>query len=219
MPDSGTLRIGQFSRVVGVPASVLRAWERRYGVPDPRRSPSGYRLYGNEDERRVRRMVEHIARGVAPSDSARLVRGSFDGEGDGDALAALTRAWEALDVTAAHRALDVLLAGPEPEAVALEVILPLLEDRTAEDPEQAEVAHRVLEARLLSRAADWHEGSGPLAVLACVPGDARPSALIALGLALHREGWRIAYLGAGAPTETVDKVAAALGAERVVHGP
>jgi DNA-binding transcriptional MerR regulator len=216
MPVSGSLRIGEFSRVVGVPVPVLRAWERRYGMPAPRRTPSGYRLYGRDDERRVRRMLEHIARGVAPSDAARLVDRAPNG--DGDALGVLARAWEELDIAAAHRALDELLAGSDPEAVAAEVILPLLEESTAGDPERAHIAHRVLETRLLALAATWHEGTGPLAVLACAPGDGRPCALIAHGLALHRQGWRIAYLGADITDETVAKVAAALGADRVVHG-
>jgi methanogenic corrinoid protein MtbC1 len=40
--------------------------------------------------------------------------------------------------------------------------------------------------------------------------------VIVLGLALHRRGWRIVYLGADAPAEAFDSVALALAPARVV---
>src|SRR6478672_3061991 len=43
--DSGQLRIGEFSRRVGVTPELLRAWESRYGLTRPVRSPGGFRLY------------------------------------------------------------------------------------------------------------------------------------------------------------------------------
>ena len=33
----------------GITAATLRAWERRYGVTDPSRTDSGYRVYGHDD--------------------------------------------------------------------------------------------------------------------------------------------------------------------------
>ncbi len=52
MADRISVRIGELSRRVGVSVEALRAWERRYGVLRPSRSPSGYRLYGRDDQRR-----------------------------------------------------------------------------------------------------------------------------------------------------------------------
>ena len=49
-----TMRIGELATKVGVSTHVLRAWESRYGLLRPVRSAGGYRLYGHEDERRVR---------------------------------------------------------------------------------------------------------------------------------------------------------------------
>src|SRR4051812_25926248 len=40
-PVPGSLRIGAFSRKVGVSAAVLRAWESRYGLFDPDRTSGG----------------------------------------------------------------------------------------------------------------------------------------------------------------------------------
>ena len=41
----GMFRIGELSRRTGVSADLLRAWERRYGLLRPVRSPGGLRLY------------------------------------------------------------------------------------------------------------------------------------------------------------------------------
>ena len=35
------IRIGELSRRAGIPTATLRAWERRYGVVRPKRTPSG----------------------------------------------------------------------------------------------------------------------------------------------------------------------------------
>ena len=36
-------------RETGIKADTLRAWERRYGLPVPERSPGGHRLYSQYD--------------------------------------------------------------------------------------------------------------------------------------------------------------------------
>ena len=42
-------RINAVSEMTGIPAATLRAWERRYGVPEPRRTESSYRVYSDAD--------------------------------------------------------------------------------------------------------------------------------------------------------------------------
>ena len=51
--ETGHLRIGELSRRSGVSNQLLRAWERRYGLLEPMRTEGGYRLYSDQDERRV----------------------------------------------------------------------------------------------------------------------------------------------------------------------
>jgi DNA-binding transcriptional MerR regulator len=68
---SAELRIGELSRRLGVSDHVLRAWERRYGLLRPMRSPGGFRLYSEDDERRVRRMQVHLSRGLSAAEAAR----------------------------------------------------------------------------------------------------------------------------------------------------
>ena len=65
------LRIGELSRRVGVSEHLLRAWESRYGLLSPVRSPGGYRLYSAGDEQRVRRMQFHLAQGLRAAEAAR----------------------------------------------------------------------------------------------------------------------------------------------------
>ena len=48
---------------MGESPTLLRAWERRYGLLHPVRSDGGFRLYGAEDERRVRAMQELLGSG------------------------------------------------------------------------------------------------------------------------------------------------------------
>src|SRR5947209_29595 len=68
-PES--LRIGEFARRVGVTAEVLRAWERRYGLLQPVRSPGGFRLYTSEDAERVARMRRSLDEGLSAAEAAR----------------------------------------------------------------------------------------------------------------------------------------------------
>ena len=68
---SGGHRIGEFSRRVGVNPEVLRAWERRYGLMKPVRSPGGFRLYSAEDADRVARMRQALDDGLSAAEAAR----------------------------------------------------------------------------------------------------------------------------------------------------
>ena len=68
-----TMRIGELAAKVGVSTHVLRAWESRYGLLRPVRSAGGYRLYGHEDERRVREVIALRDQGVSAVEAARRV--------------------------------------------------------------------------------------------------------------------------------------------------
>ncbi|NJM39683.1 MAG: MerR family transcriptional regulator [Anaerolineae bacterium] len=58
----------------GVEASTLRAWERRYGVPQPPRSDSGYRLYSARDTAIIRWLKQQIESGMNISQAVSMLR-------------------------------------------------------------------------------------------------------------------------------------------------
>lgn len=81
---------------------------------------------------------------------------------------------------------------------------------------QEPFASNMLRGRMLGLARGWDRGAGPRALLACPPGEQHDLSLIAFGLALREHGWRITYLGADTPIETIDETAAALRPDLIV---
>lgn len=61
----------------------------------------------------------------------------------------------------------------------------------------------MLRGRLRGLARGWGTGFGPLALLACAPGEQHDLGLLAFGLALRGRGWRIVYLGPDTPFESI----------------
>lgn len=66
-------RIRTVSEVTGVSSATLRAWERRYGVPAPSRTPSAYRLYSEDDVSLIMKMRDLVKGGMAPAEAARAL--------------------------------------------------------------------------------------------------------------------------------------------------
>lgn len=65
--DEGYLPIREVARSTGVNAVTLRAWERRYGLIVPYRTPKGHRLYSPSNVMRIQAILAWLARGVAVS--------------------------------------------------------------------------------------------------------------------------------------------------------
>ena len=51
----------------GLPADTLRAWERRYGLPTPQRTPGGHRLYSERDIHTIKWLMARQAEGLSIS--------------------------------------------------------------------------------------------------------------------------------------------------------
>src|SRR4051794_23095129 len=210
--DRGALRIGEFARRAGVSPELLRAWERRYGLLRPIRSEGGFRLYTRDDAERVGRMKSALADGLSAAEAARLAvlearpsESLLD-----DTRARLAAAVRRYDSAAAHAAMDEAFAAFSLETVLRELILPVLrsigEEWSSGDLEisQEHFATNLVRERLLALARSWGKGSGPLALLACAPGERHDVGLIAFGLVLHAHGWRIVFLGADTPVATLE---------------
>ncbi len=63
-PDLKRFPIRHVARVTGVLPVTLRAWERRYGLIKPGRTPKGHRLYSEMDIQLVHRIVRLIDQGI-----------------------------------------------------------------------------------------------------------------------------------------------------------
>ncbi|HEX4305181.1 MAG TPA: DICT sensory domain-containing protein [Solirubrobacterales bacterium] len=63
--EDATLSIGDVVGATGVGEATLRAWERRFGFPSPRREPSGHRRYSREEVERIRAVVRERDRGLS----------------------------------------------------------------------------------------------------------------------------------------------------------
>jgi DNA-binding transcriptional MerR regulator len=224
------IRIGALSRRVGVAPELLRAWEQRYGLLRPHRSPGGYRLYSRADEERIRAMLRHIASGISAAEAAGLALARPEVEQPDDASSpALERlgrdlrsALDRFDDPAGQMALDRLLGVFTLEAVLRDVVVPYLRElgerweRGHATIAQEHFASNLLRGRLLGLARGWGSGAGPRAVLACAPGELHDLALIAFGLVLGARGWRITYLGPDTPVATVQEARAEIEPARVV---
>jgi DNA-binding transcriptional MerR regulator len=68
----GYLTIGPFSQRVGISVDLLRAWERRYGLPRPTRTANGRRLYTDADLHLVTAMRRALGRGMPAAEAARV---------------------------------------------------------------------------------------------------------------------------------------------------
>jgi DNA-binding transcriptional MerR regulator len=210
-PDAGALRIGEFARRVDVSPELLRAWERRYGLLQPTRTEGGFRLYTTEDAARVERMKRALAEGLSAAQAARqaLVEERPAGGLLDDASLRLLRAAHDYDEATVHAVLDEALAAFGLVTVVRELILPVLREigdqweRGELEVGQEHFASHLIRERLLGVARLWGRGSGPLAILACAPGERHDIGLLGFGLVLRSYGWRILFLGADTPLETL----------------
>jgi len=63
--ENNFLSIGDVVRATGLTESTLRAWERRYGFPQPQREPSGHRRYAAAEVERILAVAAERERGTA----------------------------------------------------------------------------------------------------------------------------------------------------------
>ena len=81
--DPSFHRSGAVARMLRMPVATLRVWERRYGLTQPKLSPSGQRLYSADDVRRlalVKQLTDlgHAIGSLAPLDMPQLQRVASD---------------------------------------------------------------------------------------------------------------------------------------------
>ena len=224
------LRIGEFSRRVGVSADLLRAWERRYQLLEPVRTPTGLRLYTQTDATVVAAMRAALAEGVPAAEAARVARAVREEAAGGEGFllegvrARLRAALDDFEDGRAQAELDRLFGSFGIDTALSQVVLPYLRDLGERwacgeaTVGQEHFASQLIAGRLQSLARDWDVGGGPRALVACPPGELHTIGVMAFGLALRTRGWRITYLGADTPVGSLAHAADALRPAFVVLG-
>ena len=216
------LRIGALSGQTGVSFDVLRSWERRYALLKPARTPGGFRLYTTEDRRRVLMVKELIGAGASAAQAALQVLSLDTVEIPGaptlgtspadECRSALSAAFRSFSGASIEAAVDMILSRLDLDTAIATVFIPAL--RTLGDDwaegrvtiGQEHLAVNALRGRLLGLARGWDRGFGPRVLLACPPGEYHDISLVLFGLALRHRGWRVTFLGADTPLETILEV-------------
>lgn len=217
------MAIGSLALRTGVPVDTLRAWERRYGVLRPTRTPGGQRRYGVEDVERVLWLAARVSEGQRISDAVTAL-GALEHQHDPrlpahgltDALALrLAAAARQGDGPRVEMELDRAFAAL-PLVPAMEVVVfPALADlgRRWADGEPMVAAEHLLSAaaerRLAGRLSAARRPRGPIAIVACPSGERHAVGALCLAVLMAQDGWRISYLGADTPLGEADCIAQA----------
>ena len=137
-------------------------------------------------------------------------------------VAQLLDAITALDEDRAHAVLDTAFVERSVESAIIDVLLPLFV-RVGEMWElgrigiaQEHFASSLVRRRLGALSLTWGVGNGPVAVLACPPGEFHDIVLLSFGVLLGRAGWRIRYLGPDTPVHSLAAAARLTQADAVV---
>jgi DNA-binding transcriptional MerR regulator len=190
--------------LVGLSASTVRAWEARYGVLQPERSPAGYRLYSEHDVAALRSMKALVDLGWPPSSAAKHTRRLRHAGQD------LVEAAIAFDCAGAVRLFDERLALGSFEHVVDTWLMPALVGvGKAWARGEVDVAseHAIASAlqRRLSAAFDAaaHDGPGTVQVLTGLPSGSRHElGILTFATCLRRRGVKLVHLGSDLPVDS-----------------
>jgi DNA-binding transcriptional MerR regulator len=231
-----TYPVGTVARLTGLSPELIRAWERRYGVVEPLRTPGGTRRYSAADLKRLRLVKAAVDAGHRIGQVARLDPAELEQRAAGSQAPSTGRldeilsALERLDGAEAQRLLSLQLSALGPVRFAREFAVPLVREigeRWAGDrlPIASEhLATGVLRS-MLGSALQPSAASllGPRIVFATPTGERHELGLQMAALTALSAGANPIYLGAELPVEdlldAVERVAAALALSLVTLPP
>ncbi len=240
---AGPFRIHAVAEMTGIPEPTLRAWERRYGIPAPERTASGYRLYSLEEVEQVRAMRTACDGGMSAAEAARWVReqAAQGGASDGKAVvpgadpfesaqATLLDAIERFDEEALEACLRQMMFMGHSTTVFDQIVSPTLREvgtRWHEGEMSIAQEHFATQrlgkfTRDLMQLASSSNAASKV-VLGAFADDEHEVGLLGLGLRLSTWGFRPIFLGAktppGAIRNAVESVAPGLVALSVTLTP
>jgi DNA-binding transcriptional MerR regulator len=192
-----TWTAGAVARMLGLPASTLRAWHRRYDLPLSAPQPGRHRRYGRADIDALRRMQHLIEQGLSTEAAAAQ---AFRPGGRTD-VGTLLAAVRQLEIDTATALLAAHLADRGVPATWDELCRPALDALCGPDADRCiDLVHGLSWAI----AAALHRvptpaGAATPVLLACVDGERHTLPLEALRAALAEHGRAALFLGASVP--------------------
>jgi len=219
-----TYRIHVAAEMSGVSEGLIRAWERRYGVLKPRRTPSGYRAYTGLDIEVLKRLKQLTSEGVSIAEAVKLLpevrRKAKEALDEAQAprrapkkdqveawQQAVLAAAERLDQQAVEQVLDEAMASLPPVAFFTEVLAPLQREvgerwhRGAFTVAEEHLVTQAARQRVLALLHQAPRRAKRHVVAACFPNEDHELGLMGAALRFRHEGWRVTFLGARTPVE------------------
>ncbi|MDJ0789854.1 MAG: MerR family transcriptional regulator, partial [Myxococcota bacterium] len=204
------------ARLTGLSPEVLRAWERRYGVVTPMRTPGGTRRYRAADLERLRLLKAAVDAGHRIGELADLPddelkrRGGVEEPRSTERLEAILQALDRMDAGQAQHLLQLQLAALGPARFARELASPLVTEigrRWAEEELSIASEHlatsvlrSMLGGALLPSAASLR---GPVVVFATPSGERHELGLLMAAATALGAGANALYLGADVPVDNL----------------
>jgi methanogenic corrinoid protein MtbC1 len=201
------LNIAALASRTGIAADTLRKWQQRYRILQPSRSQGWQGRYCVRDVERVEWLRERLDEGYRIGVAASLLGtiGVGSGRTARDHLRGLLDAVLAGETSEIGLRLDQAFALLGVDETLEAVVRPLLESvgaawaRGELTVADEHLVSETVRSRLGHLLGDPGGGVRGTAVLLCVPGERHELGLMMATIALRRDGWKVAYLGADAP--------------------
>ncbi|WP_455233849.1 MerR family transcriptional regulator [Thiogranum longum] len=208
--------------LTGVNPVTLRAWERRYNLIRPQRTPKGHRLYTEQDIELIKRVLQLLEQGISIGQVKPLL--AQQAPGPAAVATATPDTWQQYQdrmLTAIEHFDETTLDSVYNDALSLypvdlvnrRLTTPLLQ-RLGErwTTRAAGVAEEhffsvYLRNKLGTRIHHINQRShGPLLLIACLPGEFHEVGMLFFALAAANVGYRVLLLGANMPLDQLPAV-------------
>lgn len=230
--DPGLYPIRTVSSVTGVHPVTLRAWERRYNLIKPQRTPKGHRLYTDADIDTIKKVLDLLNQGISVSQARRLIketgvtpRSTKQEPSDpwGEYQETMLKAIDSFDELALDNLYNDILSLYPIDIVSVRLITPLLKHlgATWADSELGIAKEHFLTTYLRNKLGTrFHhlntKGTGPKLLAACLPGEYHEIGLLQFCLSAVSHGFRVVLLGANIPLDQLIAPAERAGCKAIV---
>jgi DNA-binding transcriptional MerR regulator len=217
------------SEITGVNSVTLRAWERRYGLIKPMRTPKGHRLYSKQDIELIQGILDRLSQGMSISQIARniLDKTSVDEGEHSDTwdqyCLHMIEAVSRFDEHALEAVYNDAMSLYPVDVVTTRLIMPLLEEL---GNRWKEMTGSIAEEHFFSvylrnkLGARFHHqnlrNSGPKLIMACLPGEQHEFGILLFALTAHSKGYQAILLGADLPVTELIQVAEKTASQGIV---